>query len=114
MHSTKDSVGRCCDSSLAVAVPLSCKLFCGWFLCSSDNGHSRGFKELIPNFAIRDSSNDEHRLPTSSTCVNLLKVTASISGSSIDLTGFYVASPISKREDTPREAPASYYSRCRV
>ena len=33
-----------------------------------------GFKELNPKFSIRDSSSDEQRLPTSSTCVNLLKV----------------------------------------
>ncbi len=33
-----------------------------------------GFKELVPNFCIRDSGMDEQRLPTSSTCVNLLKV----------------------------------------
>lgn len=33
-----------------------------------------GFKELVPNFAIRDAGNDEQRLPTASTCVNLLKV----------------------------------------
>lgn len=33
-----------------------------------------GFKELNPLFAIRDSGSDQNRLPTSSTCVNLLKV----------------------------------------
>jgi ubiquitin-protein ligase E3 C len=33
-----------------------------------------GFKEIVPNFAIRDAGPDELRLPTSSTCVNLLKV----------------------------------------
>ena len=33
-----------------------------------------GFKELVPNFAIRDAGPDEQRLPTASTCVNLLKV----------------------------------------
>jgi ubiquitin-protein ligase E3 C len=33
-----------------------------------------GFKELVPNFAIRDAGQDEQRLPTASTCVNLLKV----------------------------------------
>ncbi|KZT00431.1 HECT-domain-containing protein [Laetiporus sulphureus 93-53] len=33
-----------------------------------------GFKELVPNFSIRDSSSDENRLPTASTCVNLLKL----------------------------------------
>lgn len=35
-----------------------------------------GFKELIPNFSIRDAGADQLRLPTSSTCVNLLKVCA--------------------------------------
>ncbi|OCH88442.1 HECT-domain-containing protein [Obba rivulosa] len=33
-----------------------------------------GFKELVPNFAIRDAGGDEARLPTASTCVNLLKL----------------------------------------
>ncbi|THH29658.1 hypothetical protein EUX98_g4538 [Antrodiella citrinella] len=33
-----------------------------------------GFKELVPNFAIRDAGSDTQRLPTASTCVNLLKL----------------------------------------
>jgi ubiquitin-protein ligase E3 C len=33
-----------------------------------------GFKELHPKFAIRDAGIDTSRLPTASTCVNLLKV----------------------------------------
>lgn len=33
-----------------------------------------GFKELNPKFAIRDAGIDESRLPTASTCVNLLKL----------------------------------------
>ncbi|PIL22973.1 transporter [Ganoderma sinense ZZ0214-1] len=33
-----------------------------------------GFKELNPNFAIRDATDDQSRLPTASTCVNLLKL----------------------------------------
>ncbi|KAG8928555.1 hypothetical protein FRC02_006739 [Tulasnella sp. 418] len=33
-----------------------------------------GFKELYPKFSIRDAGSDESRLPTSSTCVNLLKL----------------------------------------
>ena len=37
-------------------------------------GLHRGFKELVPNFAIRDAGSDENRLPTASTCVNLLKL----------------------------------------
>ena len=35
-----------------------------------------GFKELVPNFSIRDAGTDQYRLPTSSTCVNLLKVSS--------------------------------------
>jgi ubiquitin-protein ligase E3 C len=34
----------------------------------------RGFKELMPKFAIRDAGRDSERLPTASTCVNLLKL----------------------------------------
>jgi hypothetical protein len=34
---------------------------------------SSGFKELYPKFAIRDAGADTSRLPTASTCVNLLK-----------------------------------------
>ena len=45
---------------------------------------SRGFKELRPNFAIRDASDDENRLPTASTCVNLLKVRSDIAHASAD------------------------------
>ncbi|BFZ60586.1 ubiquitin-protein ligase (E3) [Saitoella coloradoensis] len=33
-----------------------------------------GFKELNPKFGIRDAGGDESRLPTASTCVNLLKL----------------------------------------
>jgi ubiquitin-protein ligase E3 C len=33
-----------------------------------------GFSGLIPKFCIRDAGGDENRLPTSSTCVNLLKL----------------------------------------
>ncbi|PCH39963.1 HECT-domain-containing protein [Wolfiporia cocos MD-104 SS10] len=33
-----------------------------------------GFGELRPNFSIRDAGSDENRLPTASTCVNLLKL----------------------------------------
>jgi ubiquitin-protein ligase E3 C len=33
-----------------------------------------GFRELRPKFAIRDAGTDTSRLPTASTCVNLLKV----------------------------------------
>lgn len=44
-----------------------------------------GFKELMPNFAIRDAGGDEARLPTSSTCVNLLKVRLSCELSLVQL-----------------------------
>jgi len=44
------------------------------FVTSCSRPPLLGFKELAPNFAIRDSSSDEKRLPTSSTCVNLLKL----------------------------------------
>ncbi|KAG8973411.1 hypothetical protein FRC05_008802 [Tulasnella sp. 425] len=33
-----------------------------------------GFKELNPKFSIRDAGSDNSRLPTASTCVNLLKL----------------------------------------
>ncbi|EGN93917.1 hypothetical protein SERLA73DRAFT_189041 [Serpula lacrymans var. lacrymans S7.3] len=44
------------------------------FVTSCSRPPLLGFKELAPNFAIRDSGSDEKRLPTSSTCVNLLKL----------------------------------------
>ncbi|KAJ7227472.1 HECT-domain-containing protein [Mycena pura] len=44
------------------------------FVTSCSRPPLLGFKELIPNFAIRDAGSDELRLPTSSTCVNLLKL----------------------------------------
>jgi len=44
------------------------------FVTSCSRPPLLGFKELIPNFAIRDAGEDQHRLPTSSTCVNLLKL----------------------------------------
>ncbi|KZT44623.1 ubiquitin protein ligase [Sistotremastrum suecicum HHB10207 ss-3] len=44
------------------------------FVTSCSRPPLLGFKELYPKFCIRDSSNDESRLPTSSTCVNLLKL----------------------------------------
>ncbi|KAJ3755036.1 hypothetical protein EV360DRAFT_50503, partial [Lentinula raphanica] len=44
------------------------------FVTSCSRPPLLGFKELTPNFAIRDAGSDQHRLPTSSTCVNLLKL----------------------------------------
>ncbi|KAF8655373.1 hypothetical protein AX16_003070 [Volvariella volvacea WC 439] len=43
------------------------------FVTSCSRPPLLGFRELIPNFSIRDSG-DEQRLPSSSTCVNLLKL----------------------------------------
>jgi len=43
------------------------------FVTSCSRPPLLGFRELVPNFCIRDAGIDEHRLPTSSTCVNLLK-----------------------------------------
>ena len=44
------------------------------FVTSCSRPPLLGFKKLKPKFAIKDAGGDEHRLPTASTCVNLLKV----------------------------------------
>jgi len=44
------------------------------FVTSCSRPPLLGFRELVPNFSIRDATDDQYRLPTSSTCVNLLKV----------------------------------------
>ena len=44
------------------------------FVTSSPRAPLLGFEHLYPLFTIRDSSTDQGRLPTSSTCVNLLKL----------------------------------------
>ncbi|TFK19059.1 ubiquitin protein ligase [Coprinopsis marcescibilis] len=44
------------------------------FVTSCSRPPLLGFKELAPMFSIRDAGTDQHRLPTSSTCVNLLKL----------------------------------------
>ncbi|KAF5340438.1 hypothetical protein D9758_013567 [Tetrapyrgos nigripes] len=44
------------------------------FVTSCSRPPLLGFKELVPNFCIRDAGVDQHRLPTASTCVNLLKL----------------------------------------
>jgi len=44
------------------------------FITSCGRPPLLGFKELRPQFSIRDSTDDEARLPTASTCVNLLKL----------------------------------------
>ena len=44
------------------------------FVTSTPRGPLLGFGQLNPRFSIRDSGNDENRYPTTSTCVNLLKL----------------------------------------
>lgn len=46
------------------------------FVTSSPNPPLLGFGELRPQFAIRHAGDDASRLPTASTCVNLLKLPA--------------------------------------
>jgi len=44
------------------------------FVTSCSRPPLLGFKELNPKFSIRDAGSDDARLPTASTCVNLLKL----------------------------------------
>jgi len=44
------------------------------YVTSTPRGPLLGFSHLNPKFSIRDSGNDQARLPSSSTCVNLLKL----------------------------------------
>jgi len=44
------------------------------FVTSTPRGPLLGFGSLNPRFSIRDSGTDENRYPTTSTCVNLLKL----------------------------------------
>jgi ubiquitin-protein ligase E3 C len=44
------------------------------FVTSTPRGPLLGFSYLNPRFSIRDSGSDENRYPTTSTCVNLLKL----------------------------------------
>ncbi|EMC98215.1 hypothetical protein BAUCODRAFT_416336 [Baudoinia panamericana UAMH 10762] len=44
------------------------------FVTSTPRGPLLGFGQLNPRFSIRDSGSDENRFPTTSTCVNLLKL----------------------------------------
>lgn len=44
------------------------------FVTSTPRGPLLGFRHLNPRFSIRDSGGDENRFPTTSTCVNLLKL----------------------------------------
>ena len=44
------------------------------FVTSTPRAPLLGFGSLMPKFSIRDSGDDESRLPSTSTCVNLLKL----------------------------------------
>ncbi|KAI9741146.1 MAG: hypothetical protein M1834_002859 [Cirrosporium novae-zelandiae] len=44
------------------------------FVTSTPRAPLLGFSQLYPHFSIRDSGSDETRLPSTSTCVNLLKL----------------------------------------
>ena len=44
------------------------------FVTSTPRAPLLGFGHLNPQFSIRDSSEDQERLPSTSTCVNLLKL----------------------------------------
>jgi ubiquitin-protein ligase E3 C len=44
------------------------------FVTSTPRAPLLGFKTLFPKFSIRDSGSDVSRLPSTSTCVNLLKL----------------------------------------
>ena len=44
------------------------------YVTSTPRGPLLGFSGLNPKFSIRDSGNDQTRLPSTSTCVNLLKL----------------------------------------
>jgi len=44
------------------------------YVTSTPRAPLLGFSQLNPRFSIRDSSGDEDRLPSTSTCVNLLKL----------------------------------------
>lgn len=44
------------------------------YVTSTPRAPLLGFSQLSPRFSIRDSSNDAARLPSASTCVNLLKL----------------------------------------
>jgi len=44
------------------------------FVTSTPRAPLLGFGSLQPKFSIRDSGEDEARFPTTSTCINLLKL----------------------------------------
>lgn len=44
------------------------------YITSTPRAPLLGFSQLNPRFSIRDSGSDQERLPSASTCVNLLKL----------------------------------------
>jgi ubiquitin-protein ligase E3 C len=44
------------------------------YVTSTPRAPLLGFSALNPRFSIRDAGSDEERLPSTSTCVNLLKL----------------------------------------
>jgi ubiquitin-protein ligase E3 C len=44
------------------------------YVTSTPRAPLLGFEQLNPRFSIRDAGSDESRLPSTSTCVNLLKL----------------------------------------
>jgi ubiquitin-protein ligase E3 C len=44
------------------------------YVTSTPRAPLLGFSQLNPRFSIRDAGSDEERLPSTSTCVNLLKL----------------------------------------
>jgi ubiquitin-protein ligase E3 C len=44
------------------------------FVTSTPRAPLLGWSSLVPRFSIRDAGDDESRLPSTSTCVNLLKM----------------------------------------
>jgi ubiquitin-protein ligase E3 C len=44
------------------------------YVTSTPRAPLLGFSQLNPRFSIRDAGGDEQRLPSTSTCINLLKM----------------------------------------
>ncbi len=66
------------------------------FVTSTPRGPLEGFSAMVPRFSIRDSGGDEGRWPSTSTCVNLLKL------------------PMYRSEKVLRKAAGSCEERCWV
>ena len=65
------------------------------------------FRELVPDFAIRYAGPDEDRLPTSSTCVNLLKVR---DGVRLYILGPYLTRAAASLQDGKSDAVQAFTS----